>query len=221
MDYALINKLIEEEIIDFNRLLLKNYKTIGLSEIEAFVLIELNNLKKRGITFIAPSKIIKKLTIKEDEVMKILDELMQKKYVSFRMIKETSGKETEDFSLENTYKKIIDIYIRKIKDEVLHTDKTYDSLEEEIADLIETQFQKQLKPSDIELIQKWIHEYNYSKENIKEAVLFAIRANKSSLGYIDGVLLNMTKPKKTSKTTKNNSEKSEALKKFFDSWEQK
>ncbi len=221
MDYALINRLLEEDIIDFNKLILKNYKTIGLSEIEAFVLIELNNLKKRGVTVIIPSKIVKKLTIKETEVLEILDELMQKKYITFRLIKQANGKETEVFSLENTIKMAIDVYIEKIKDEVLNDDKIYDSLDEEIADLISTQFQKQLKPSDIELIQKWIHEDGYTKENIKNAVLFAIKANKSTLSYIDGVLLQMTKTSSKPKSSKYKPEKSEALKKFFDSWEQK
>ena len=40
MDYAVIKKLIEEDIIDFDKMLLKNYKKIGLSEIEAFLLKE-------------------------------------------------------------------------------------------------------------------------------------------------------------------------------------
>ena len=87
--------------------------------------------------------------------------------------------------------------------------------------MIETQFQKQLKPADVELIRKWIHEDGYSKENIKNAIVYAVRANKSTLSYIDGVLLNMTKTKSQKKTTKYKPEKSEALKKFFDSWEQK
>ncbi len=220
MDYALINKLIEEEIIDFDRLLLKNYKDIKLSEVEAFVLIELNNLKKKGITFIVPSKIVKRLTITENEATKILDGLMQKKYVTFRLVKKNSGKETEDFSLENTVRMILDLYTNRIKASILQTHKTYDSLEEEIADLIETQFQKQLKPADVELIQKWIHEDGYTKTTIKNAIVYAVRANKSTLSYIDGVLLNMSKNKDKVKTTKYNPEKSEALKKFFDSWEQ-
>lgn len=219
MDYAVIKKLIEEDIIDFDKMLLKNYKRIGLSEIEAFLLIELNNQKKAGHTFISPSKLVKKLTVSEEKLLQTLDGLIKKKYLIIRLIKQDKGKETEDFSLDNTISKLIDVYKTQIKLEVTKTEKTFDSKEEEIVDLLENQFQKQLKPLEIELIQKWINEDNYTIDDIKRAILDAIKANKSTISYVDGVLLKKSKTKKKQNTQKYNTEKSEALKAFFDSWE--
>lgn len=221
MDYAVIKKLIEEEIIDFDKMLLKNYKKIGLSEIEAFLLIELNNQKKHGETFISPSKLVKKLTVTEEKLLQTLDGLIKKKYLVIRLVKHDNEKETEDFSLDNTVSKLIDVYKNQIKHEVIDSDKTYDTLEEQVVDLLEDHFQKQLKPLEIELIQKWINEDNYTIDDIKRAILDAIKANKSTISYVDGVLLKKSKNKKNTNKTTYNTEKSEALKAFFDSWEKK
>ncbi len=221
MDYAIIKKLIEEEILDFDKMLLKNYKKIGLSEIEAFLLIELHRQKKGGETFISPTRLVKKLTISEDKLLQVLDGLIAKKYLIIRLVKHDNEKETEDFSLDNTVSKLIEIYKNQIRLEVTNTDHIYETKEEEIVDLLETQFQKQLKPLEIELIQKWINEDGYSVEEIKRSILDAIKANKSSISYVDGMLLKRSKLNKNTDKTKYNPEKSEALKAFFDTWEQK
>lgn len=219
MDQAIVKRLIDEGIIDFDKLLLRNYKQIGLSEIEAFLLIELNNQKKTGDTLISPSKLTKKLTLPEERVTNLLDALIQRNYISIRLVK-TEGKEKEDFSFETTLNKLVEVYKSKIKFDITHSSKTYDTIEEEIVDLLESQFQKQLKPADIELIMKWVNEDKFSLAEIKNAVVDAVKSNKSTLGYIDAVLLkrskNRNKPKKKYKP-----EKSEALKAFYDSWEQK
>lgn len=220
MDHAIIKRLIDEDIIDFDRLILKNYKQIGLSEIEAFLLIELNNQKRAGETFISPSKLVKKLTISEEKLISLLDSLMEKQYVVIRLVK-VDGKEKEDFSFENTIVKIIEIYKTIIQLEITDSPKTYDTIEEEIVDLLENQFQKQLKPLEIELIQKWVNEDNYSLDEIKRAILDAVKSNKSSISYVDGVLLQRTKNTKKAAKKKLSPGKSEALKAFYDSWEQK
>lgn len=221
MDHAIIKKLIEDDIISFDKMLLKNYKHIGLSEVEAFLLIELFNQKKHGETFISPSKLVKKLTISEDKLLVLLDGLMKKKYLMIRLVKQANNKETEDFSLDTTVDKLVEVYKNQIKQEITTTTKTYDTVEEEIVDLLENQFQKQLKPLEIELIQKWVNEDKYPTKEIKVAVLEAVKANKSSISYVDGVLLKRSKNRTMKAKKAYKPEKSEALKAFYDSWEQK
>ncbi len=220
MDYAVIRKMVEEELIDFDKLLLQNYKKIGLTEIEAFLLIELQRQRKNGETVISPSKLVKKLTVSEDKIFSTLDGLITKKYLTIRIVKQENEKETEDFSLDNTIIKLIDAYKSAIKKDIQQSDGVFETLEEEIVDIIEKQFQKQLKPLEVELIQKWINEDNYPLELIKTAILDAVKANKSTLSYVDGVLLKRAKNIEKSKK-QYNPEKSEALKAFYESWEQK
>lgn len=220
MDYALIKKMIEDEIVDFDKLLLNNYKKIGLTEIEAFVLLELHKQRRFGDTVISPTKLVKKLTIDEELLFNTLDGLIKKEYLRIHIVKNEEGKESEDFTLDNTINKLVDVYLAAIKLEITNNPQSYETAEEEVVDIIEKQFQKQLKPLEIELIQKWINEDHYSIDLIKKAIIDALKANKSTLSYVDGVLLNRSKNLAKSKK-QYKPEKSEALKAFFDSWEQK
>jgi len=221
MDLMLTKKMIEDEIIDFDKLVLKNYKAIGLSEIEAFVIIELHHQMKQGNTFLNPSKIIKNITISKDELLEILDSLMKRQFLSIRLKKQKNGKETEIFLLDDTIQKILNNYANSINDELINQPKQYATNAEEIVDLVETQFQKQLTPLEVEIIQKWLDEDKFDILDIKKALLDAIKANKTSLSYVDGVLLRRRlKQNKKSETTYD-PDKSAALKAFFDSWDKK
>jgi DNA replication protein len=102
-------------------------------------------------------------------------------------------------------------------DDIMKTDSKHETLEDEIVDLLEKNFQKQLKPLEVELISKWIHEYKYTKEDIKEAIFTAIKANRSSISYLDSVLLKKRQVNQDVKVRKTNKKKSSALKEFLES----
>ncbi len=220
MEYQLVRKLVDDEIIDFNELILKNYRDIGLTEIEAFVIIELHQQMRQGNTFLNPTRIQKNLTIDKENLLEILSGLIKRQYLSIRLKKTKSGKETEIFSLDDTIQKIINNYLNKIRDDLINSPKQYATNAEEVVDLIETQFQKQLTPLEVEIIQKWLDEDKFDIMDIKKALLDAIKANKNSLSYVDGILLRRkAKAKKETEKVTYDPEKSAALRTLFDSWE--
>ena len=114
MDITVFKKLLDDNILDFSKLLIKYYKSIGLSEIEAFVLIELDSQKSQGNTFLNPTKIIKNMTIPKDELLGILDGLMKKGYLTIQLKKMKSGKETEIFYMDETILKIVSFIEKEI-----------------------------------------------------------------------------------------------------------
>jgi len=220
METELISKLIEEGILDFNKLILKNYKQLGINEAEAFVMIELNNQKKKGTTFLNPSKLVKNLSLTVDEIMTILEQLMKKGLVSIEMIVNENGKENEVFHLNKAISLIVDYYKKTIEESIINNkSKKFGSQEEELVDLIETEFQKQLTPLEIEIIRKWVSEDQFDTLEIKKAVLDAIKANKYTLSYVDGILVKRRASIKKAKEVTYKSEDAEALKAFFDSWQ--
>ena len=189
MEVMILKKMISEGIVDFDKLLKSTYKDLGLTELEAFLLMELNTLKIKGTDFVTPKILTKKLTITEEQAVSLMDELMKKKYLNFILVKGQNGKQKESFDIDLTYRKILEFYQMKIMDEVMMSKDSYDTLEDEIVELLERNFQKQLKPIEVELIIKWVHEYKYTKEDIKEAVFQAIKSHRYSISYFDGVLL--------------------------------
>lgn len=217
MEVLILKKMINEGIVDFDKLLKKTYKELGLTELEAFLLMELNYLKNKGIDFITPKILTKKLTISEEDAMKLLEKLMQNKYLSFSIMKGENGKQKETFNIDLTYRKILEYYQDLIVTEMMTSDSTYDTLEDEIVELLEKNFQKQLKPLEVEMITKWIHEYKYTKEDIQEAVFSALKANRYSISYLDGVLLKKRQVNQEVKVKRTGKKKSKVLKDFLES----
>lgn len=217
MEVLILKKMINEGIVDFDKLLKKTYKDLGLTELEAFLLMELNALKIKDIHFVTPKILTKKLTISEEEAVLLMDELMKKKYLNFVLIKGQNGKQKESFDIDLTYRRILEYYQGKVIDELMTSENHYDTLEDEVVELLERNFQKQLKPLEVELIIKWIHEFKYTKEDIKEAVLAAIKANRYTVSYLDSVLLKKRQINQDVKVRKTGKKKSQVLKDFLES----
>jgi len=217
MEVMILKKMIEEGIVDFDKLLKNTYKDLGLSELEAFLLMELNALKMKGTSFITPKILTKKLTMTEDDAFNLMNELMKKKYLNFVLIKGDNGKQKESFDIDLTYRKIMEYYQDKVMDDMMTSKNTYDTLEDEIVELLERNFQKQLKPMEVEIIIKWIHDFKYTKEDIKEAIFQAIKANRFSISYLDSVLLKKRQVNQEIKVKKTGKKKSKVLKEFLES----
>lgn len=213
----ILKKMIAEGIIDFDKLLKKTYKDLGLTEMEAFLLMELNVLKVKEIHFVTPKILTKKLTITEEQAVALMDGLMQKKYLNFILIKGQNGKQKERFDIDLTYRKILEFYQNKILEEMMTSSHKYETLEEEIVELLEKNFQKQIKPLEVEMIIKWVHEYKYTKDDIKDAVFTAIKANRYSISYLDSVLLKKRQINQEVKIKKTGKKKSQVLKEFLES----
>jgi DNA replication protein len=221
MDLQLAIKWIDDRIIDFSQLILQNYKYIGLNETEAFIIIELQKQSKAGITFLNPKKIVKNIALPLDELLEVLDRLIQNNFLSMEIVLTDSGKEAEIYHLNHTVEKILKYNAFVLEEVAKRQPKTYATSEEELVDLIEKQFQRQLTPLDIEIIRSWVAQDRYSMLDIKKALLDAVKANKSTLGYVDGILLKRQNMIKKEKEVKYASQEPEALKTFFESWPKK
>ena len=114
MEVLILKKMISEGIVDFDKLLKRTYKELGLTELEAFLLMELNTLKIKGTDFVTPKILTKKLTITEEQAVSLMDELMKKKYLNFALVKGQNGKQKESFDIDLTYRKILEFNQMKI-----------------------------------------------------------------------------------------------------------
>jgi len=217
VEVLVLKKMITEGVVDFDKLIKLTYKGLGLTEMEAFLLMELNSLKQMNTNFVTPKIITKKLTITEEQAFSLMDDLMRKQFLTFKLIKGENGKQKESFEIDLTYEKVLSYYKEKVVDEMMKVDENFNTLEEEIVELLEKNFQKQLKPLEVELIIKWINDYKYTKEDIKEAIFSAIKANRFSVSYLDSVLLKKRQLNQEVKIRKTSKKKSPVLKEFLES----
>ncbi|MFA5006047.1 MAG: DnaD domain protein [Candidatus Izemoplasmatales bacterium] len=220
MEYALIRRLIEEGIVDFGKFVLANYKTVGLNETGAFIAIDLYQRSRKGVRLPNPEKLSKDLGIPADQVASVLETMMGTGLLKIEMATSPSGKETETFHLDNLVVRILADYERRFA-AVETPPKAYATTEEEIVDMLETGFQKQLTPIEIEIIRKWVGEDRFEPLEIRRAVLDSVKANKHTLSYVDTLLVKRRQRAKGENPVKYDAGQPEALKNFFDTWPKK
>jgi DNA replication protein len=221
LDLRLMTKLIDDGVVDVGRLVLANYKAIGLNETAAFIVIELIGRSRRGEKLLNPDRIAKDLSLPSDQVAGVLEELIHLDLLRIEMVPGANGRETEAYNLNNVIARILADYDRKLREEDA-APRTYATPEEEIVDMLETGFQKQLTPIEIEIIKKWTGEEHYQLLDIRRAVLDAVKANRHTLSYVDSLLAKRrSRQEKTDGSVKYDASASEALKTFFDSWPKK
>ena len=160
LEYDLFVKLLDDEMINFNALLIKNYKKLGISEKDIIVLSCLERQQSKGNNIFNPTKIKQKIALSQEDLFKSLTNLTSKGYVDIRIeFNYKTEKDTEVFSLDNLYESIVNLYLNESKKT---TEKKKESFQEEISNFYEESFKRQMNPIDVDIIRRWSEEKEFS-----------------------------------------------------------
>ena len=183
----LLSKLIEEDIININSLLIKNHSKLDITPNDIIVLSVLTRQQvKRDLSFSAET-VRQKADISSKDCFDSLAKLEDKGYVVlYTKFNPKNGQNDEFFNLDGLYKEIVHIYQEAIREE---NEAKNQSFEEEISNLFERTFQRPLTVSDAEVIRNWAREAQYTIEEIKSEILDAAKMGKYSLKYVDSRLI--------------------------------
>lgn len=206
----ILKRLFEKYHIEISPIILKEYKRIGLSKNEAWVLVGLITHINKNNT-LSLSALASNLDMDENKVGQVLEKLSSKKFYTIDLIKEDNEKVKEIFNLEFTFKIIEDLI-------------TNDSIEENIkqanSDIkktileIEKTFKRPLTTKELSKIKVWFANDEYALEEIKKGLLtLSERRNFSFIAlenYLRGLKIENETNNDTDKTTE------ERLKKIFD-----
>lgn len=121
--------------------------------------------------------ISKILTLSEDKVLEAYSNLLKKKLIKAKAIKDGSGKFVEQVSLDNYYNNIV-LQTRELEQE---------NKKEDIYSIFEREFGRTLSATDYEIINAWI-EKGFSEELVIAALKEAVYNGANTLRYIDKVL---------------------------------
>ena len=188
MDAMNMKTLIQKNIVDFSELVLENYHKIGLDETDAIIIIKLNSMLNKNITFIHPQKLSNMLSVSASTTTRRINNLIDNGYVTMELVKNGHGKETESFNLDNVIQRIVKITY----EEKMMEDKTDHTIEQQLVHLFETEFRRPLSVLDIQTLTKWLSDDQYTFDEIKHALFEAAKARKLSIKYVDGILLQQT-----------------------------
>nr|BAH24246.1 chromosome replication initiation protein [Korean potato witches'-broom phytoplasma] len=174
--------LYEEGVLNIEKILLREYRKMNLTSQEVMVLIflfECYETKIFSSLFLA-----QKANLSKNEVENILEELIQKKF--FVLLQdERDNKIIEVFDLNNTFKKLEQIYFEKAKNNKIQKQNKYIT---QTIEQIEKLKGENLASYELEIIKNWFLDKNYSFEKINKSINISVLNQKKSIYYIDRIL---------------------------------
>ncbi|MDE6284489.1 MAG: DnaD domain protein [Bacilli bacterium] len=117
------------------------------------------------------------LNMSEDKVLEAYSNLLNKKLIRVKAVKDGSGKIVEQVCLDNYYQNIV----------VEHKMVEKENVKEDIYSVFEKSFGRTLSEMDYQIINAWI-EKGFSEELVKAALNEAVENGAFTLRYIDKVL---------------------------------
>ena len=176
-----ILELLKSKDVHFPRVLLTNYKSLNITDLELIVLIYLMNCDSYTYN---PKQISEDLNIKINEVLELMNNLTEKGIISIDFVK-----------INKISNEIInlDLLYEKLAFKLLGDSKDTDDKSATFVEKFEKELGRDLLPMELEIIKGWISS-NYSEEIIMCALKEAIyNGAQNSFRYIDRILFEWNK----------------------------
>mgnify|MGYP003302837961 CR=1 FL=1 len=173
------------EALDFDYILLENYKKMKISETELATIFMIEHLINDGNPFITKDLLSLKMSLDVKEIDKVLALLLTRGFIEYV----SQGKKTIT-TLEPLKAKLYrEFQISLTKEEARENSKKVNEELENIYGEFQNLLGRQLSPVEISKIREWVS-YGYSDELIINALKEALSKGKKSLRSIDKILLN-------------------------------
>lgn len=173
--------------IDLRYILIANYKKMGFNESELAVLLVIDQLLSEGNSFIDAELLALRMSLKAEEIDKILTKLLKNKIIAYEVDKSkkvsVSLSPLEDLLIK-TYKLSLALTSTEESKEEVAT-KVHNIYAE-----FEKYFQRSLSPIEYQKIYDWL-ELGYSEEMILTALKEVASSKRRSFNAVDKKLLNM------------------------------
>lgn len=181
---------IEQGNVTISQLFFLNYKSLGIKDIDAMLVMHMAAFKSMGNAFPTPSELAERMSLTENEVSLILQGLMQRGFLLITQGEDQNGMLYEAFSLQPLWSRLTD---QMVQDGLKKEAQNEKIAEGEIFKLFEQEFGRFLSPLETESVSMWLDDDGHSVEIIRAALKEAVLAEKVSLRYIDRILFEWKK----------------------------
>lgn len=179
MNEVVLN-LLKQSPLFIPKILLKNYKSLNITEEELIILIVLINEGEKIIY--NPTLLTEELDFDKYKGMQLLNDLTEKNIISIKLENNNQGKKEEYIYLDLLYNKLFNILLNQSS-----TSEESNTKQNDIFSLFEQELGRTISPMEVEIIKEWLHD-GISEELIKEALKEAIYNNVRNLKYVDRIL---------------------------------
>jgi DNA replication protein DnaD len=127
------------------------------------------------------------MKIKEEELGKRIVNLVTKGFITLEL---SSVDAKEIFSLDETYRRLT--YLLEAEDELRKDDLVNQKIKATVL-LLEKELKKTLSPLELEMVNRWYLEGNYTESEVEEAILKALKYKNRGVAFIDRSLASTKK----------------------------
>ncbi|MDD3999632.1 MAG: DnaD domain protein [Bacilli bacterium] len=174
-----MHNLIKDDIISFDKLIIEKYHLLGIDETDTIILIRLNDLLKRGERLLSVERIAPSMKINNEELGQRIVDLVTKGFITIEL---SLVDAKEIFSLDETYHRLS--YLLEADGENNKNDAVNHKIKTTIS-LLEKELKKILSPLEMEMVNRWYLESDYSDEEIENAILKALKYKNRGVSFID------------------------------------
>lgn len=172
--------------LDLNFLLLENYKKLGISEPELAVIFMISHLLNQGNLLITNNLLALKMNYQETQIDDIVVSLIKKGFLEFA--------EAPNGGIKTSLEPLNKILYKEFEISILGNGINDDKIrKEQISKLykkFEKEFGRSLAPVELQKIDEWVGQENYTIDQVEFALKEAKINNALTIKYIDKILFN-------------------------------
>lgn len=186
--HSALVQLLQKGSFAIPTLLLTEYKRIGLNEEEVMFILHIMMFQEKDhIYFPTPAQLQERMNQSQDEIKRIQQKLLSKKYLNLE-VREENGVQEERYSTEPLLNLLANSFVKQQEEQALATNQEEETYQN-IFTLFEREMGRPLSSFECEQLAKWLDEDQYHEELIVTALREAVFSNKLSFRYIDRILL--------------------------------
>ncbi len=184
----MLEKLFEEGLLEYQRILTKYYQTFNLSADEYLIMNNLFALAEKKKFNLSTGSLSRLIGYKANQVGEIINSLFEKGLINIELVRKTEGKIGEVFTLKPFFMKVTEI----LNEEITKQEESRNITDQEfIINEVETVFSKPLSPSNFEIVRSWFTD-GFSKNEILEAIEITLEHRRKTVNYVDRILRSET-----------------------------
>ncbi|MBG9982341.1 DnaD domain protein [Aerococcaceae bacterium DSM 111020] len=175
--------------IIFNR-----FGQLDISSNEMMLILYIMSQLNQGKTVNNFKKIANQLGWSVNEVMELINQLIEKDYLSIELETNESGKQDDHYTLRPFFNQLDQkFYQAPTQEETVENQEVLQHYTGNLVSLFEREFGRVLTPMELQTINQWLMSDNYSPEIIQLALKQAMMHQALNFSYIDKILLNWQK----------------------------
>ncbi|MBO9128211.1 DnaD domain-containing protein [Bacillus sp. 165] len=180
----------EQGSIAIPKLLMNNYKKLGLNEMEFMVILHIHTFLECGNSFPTPDEIAHKMTVTSAQCMDIIRSLVQRGFLTIEGNKKQGAVIYESYSLQPLWEKMLQLLL---KEEMEEEREEREERQTSLYSVFEKEFGRPLSPFECETLAMWQDQDQHDESMIQAALREAVMSGKLNFRYIDRILFEWKK----------------------------